>query len=1217
MFIDPFQEKIWKDKYQYNDETYESFCGRIAGNIFSNDNKRREALVQFLMEFRGLFGGRINSNIGIDEEGLTLFNCFIESIVQHPDSLEGILDMVTKYAITLKTEGGVGFCANFLRPAKTLIRKIGVTTPGSIKFLEIFDKTSEVITSGSVSKDDSYQGQPSKKSIRKGATMVTMNINHPDIEEFITAKATPNRLTKMNMSVLVTDAFMYAVKENLDWDLWFPDISFDKYDLEWDGDFEKWAEKGYPFVVYKTLPAVELWDLLLTSTYNRNEPGILFIDNIRKMDNLHYLKGGSITATNPCFTGDMLLHTSEGMERVYDLYKSDKDNKVYVDNRQISGEHGTTLLPATEVYATGKNQKIFKLTTKTGYEIKATEYHRFHTEDGTKELRNLSIGDKLHICSGKCGFGKNGNRSLGRLIGLVAGDGTIYGGWSKKDNCSDNRVFIRLCGKDSVLVDEMVETSNKLIKEHGGMYSNLSVKARYIESRDMYEVKSSVLYRIFENFSLLNIKNGVPDFIFKGTEGLVVGYLQGLFQADGTVGVSAKSRCSVRLNSSVPSLLKDVQILLSNFGIRSNINLRRKASYRKLPDGRGGLKKYWCKDNYELMLSSESRDLFMGEIGFMLPYKNDKFFEWRKAHKSYTHKFCDPIVSIEFTGLEDTYCLTQGEFNSVICNGLSVGQCGEIPGHTGVIQYNGQALVLGDVCNLGSINLTKYYSIEENKFCVEKFREDVDLMVRSLDNVIEISNYPLPMYEDAAKLKRKIGLGLMGVGSVMMMMNLGYGSEDCVDTLEAILSEFINQAYSTSAMLAKEKGPFPLWDEKALEGGFLKNSGVLKKPTLDLIKKYGLRNSAVSAIAPNGTLSIVAGNISGGLEPVFAKEFTRWNRVEGKKAGFKYPSVHKGEWFETDYLKEKRIADEVILMSKDGEYRVDKNSGLCRKVVIQDNGYKQGLEAGHVEFACATDLTVDDHLAVLRVFSKYVDQSSSKTINLLADLDFEEFKKLYGRVHGYGIKGCTTYRAGTSVAVLETQKEEKKKSVKKQQKEFLEVFKEQENGDIIAHNVNLPDEYPAKGFILKSEGKKWYVHVAFKDKMCTKPFAIFVNTNNREDNVLTFNALEKLEEIALAKGLSNHFLEETKKKYAYQKNPVKICRMLGLLLRHNIDVYTIVMGLDELGASPGTFVFRIKKFLGQFVTKILDPTQCPECGEMAIVFESGCFECKNCGHTKC
>lgn len=320
MFINEFQEKIWKDKYQYKDETYEQFCDRIANTIFIGEADKAARLKESIMDFRTLFGGRINSNIGVDEGGLTLFNCYIAATIKHADSLEGILDALKNYALTLKTEGGVGFCANFLRPAKTIIRKIGVTSPGSIRFLDLFDKISEVITSGSVSTDDSFQGTPTKKSIRKGATMVTMSANHPDIEDFITAKSVPNKLTKMNMSVLITDAFMYCVQNNLDWSLWFPDITFDKYDEEWNGDFEQWAEKGYPTVTYRTVSAVKLWELLLRNSFNRNEPGILFIDNIRRMDNISYLPGCSILACNPCMTKNTILHTDKGMERLYDLY---------------------------------------------------------------------------------------------------------------------------------------------------------------------------------------------------------------------------------------------------------------------------------------------------------------------------------------------------------------------------------------------------------------------------------------------------------------------------------------------------------------------------------------------------------------------------------------------------------------------------------------------------------------------------------------------------------------------------------------------------------------------------------------------------------------------------------------------------------------------------------------------------------------------------------
>jgi ribonucleoside-diphosphate reductase alpha chain len=404
-----------------------------------------------------------------------------------------------------------------------------------------------------------------------------------------------------------------------------------------------------------------------------------------------------------------------------------------------------------------------------------------------------------------------------------------------------------------------------------------------------------------------------------------------------------------------------------------------------------------------------------------------------------------------------------------------------------------------------------------------------------------------------------------------------------------------------------------------LDGGFVKHGGVLTSETKDIILQFGLRNSALSAIAPNGTLAIVAGNVSGGLEPVFSTEYSRWKRVESDMVAFTYPNVQKGEWFETDYFKEMQIADESVLMSTDNQYRIDKNTGLCKKASVIDYGYKMACEYGKDEFTTANALTINEHLDMLALFGKYIDQSCSKTINLPNDITFSEFKALYDNIHKLGIKGCTTYREGTSVAVLEAEKKQKEVSIKKQHEEFLNAFKDHNNGDVVFQSVKLPEEYPAKGYILRSEGKKWYLHVCFKDQALTKPFAIFVNTNNREDNVVTFNALEKMEEIALSKGLNQDLVEETKRKYAYQKNPVKICRMLGLLLRHNIDVYTIVKGFNELGgAVPGTFVFRMKKFLGQFVQDHdIIGMACPDCHEKSIVFSEGCVRCTSCSWSKC
>lgn len=844
-FIDSFQKEIWENKYRYKEETYEGFCERIAISIFPDDIDKFNRLKSSIMDFRTLFGGRINSNIGIDEKGLTLFNCFIESTPKNPDSLEGIFEMITNYALTLKTEGGVGFCANFFRPSKTIIRKIGVTSPGPIKFLEIFDKVSEVITSGSVSNEDCYQGVPFKNSIRKGATMVTMSVNHPDIEDFITAKSVPNRLTKMNMSVLITDAFMYAVDNDLDWSLWFPDINCEEYDEIWNGDFESWVEKGLPVVVYKTVKAKDLWELLLKGSFSRNEPGILFIDNARRDDNINYLPNCSVLACNPC---------------------------------------------------------------------------------------------------------------------------------------------------------------------------------------------------------------------------------------------------------------------------------------------------------------------------------------------------------------------------------------AEVIANTGLVEYNGETIETGDVCNLGSLVLPRYYDMETKKFDYDLFREDAFLMTEALDNIIDISDYPIEMYRQAAKLKRKVGVGIAGAGSLLMMMGIKYGSDESVKLFDKILSVFMNALYQKSALLAKEKGPFALYSEELVNTGYVKNSKVLTEETIGLIRKHGIRNSALSALAPNGTLSILAGNVSGGLEPVFSTEFTRWNRVEGKKVDFQYPEVHKGEWFETDYFKKEMTADEEILLSTDGKYRIDKNQGLCKKVAIKDFGYSKALENNIPVTPTATELSVQEHLNILGVFAKNIDLSCSKTINLPADISFEDFKKLYGKIHDYGVKGCTTYREGTSVSVLETKKEEKEKEIKEQHDEFLAAFKGHENGDIITDVVSLPEEYPSKGYILRAEKKKWYIHVAFKDEAKTRPFAIFVNTNDQSPSLITNLAIDELKKLARKNRLGGKRLEDVEKKFVRQPNSVKVARMLGYLLRHNVPIPDIVRALGDVeDAGVGTFVFRIKKFLSQFITEPVEDLgiKCEQCGSKEVILQEGCTLCRSCGSSKC
>ncbi len=309
-FIDDFSKEIYEQTYKYGDEDINDTHLRVAKDLASVEEDPDYWTQEFLWaleNFKFSPGGRITSNAGTGLKGTTYINCFVQGFTgEDQDSMEGILKALRDQALILKSEGGYGFCADVMRPRGAFINGIGNESPGAVKMLDMWDTQSAVITAGSGNKVKNEKG---KVKIRKGAQMVTMSCHHPDIEEFITSKQTPGRLTKFNMSVLITDDFMEAVKNNKSWNLEFPD--FDKHKPEykkiWDGDLKKWKKLGYSTIVYKTYEnANELWDLIMKSTYTRNEPGVIFIDTVNRLNNLNYIE--YISASNPC--GEQFLPVS-------------------------------------------------------------------------------------------------------------------------------------------------------------------------------------------------------------------------------------------------------------------------------------------------------------------------------------------------------------------------------------------------------------------------------------------------------------------------------------------------------------------------------------------------------------------------------------------------------------------------------------------------------------------------------------------------------------------------------------------------------------------------------------------------------------------------------------------------------------------------------------------------------------------------------------------
>lgn len=316
-FQDSFSQEVWRTTYKDHkdndiNDTFWRVATAIASVEITEDLRQKWAnnFYEMMTSFRVVPGGRIVANAGTDFKGTSLINCFVSpSPIHDADSMVGILETLRAQTLTLKSEGGWGHNFSVLRPRGAFINGIGVETPGSVKFMELFDKSSEIITAGSGTKS---LNKKAKGKIRKGAMMGVLDVWHPDIIEFITAKQTSNRLQKFNVSVNCVDEFMeqvlkvYDLKkkglqseaEQITWDLIFPEPTHAKYKKEWKGDIRDWKAKGYPIHIYKTVKVEWLWNLITQSTYNRNEPGVLFLDRANKFNQLNYAE--KIVSTNPC-----------------------------------------------------------------------------------------------------------------------------------------------------------------------------------------------------------------------------------------------------------------------------------------------------------------------------------------------------------------------------------------------------------------------------------------------------------------------------------------------------------------------------------------------------------------------------------------------------------------------------------------------------------------------------------------------------------------------------------------------------------------------------------------------------------------------------------------------------------------------------------------------------------------------------------------------------
>lgn len=483
-FTNPFSREVWETTYKGPGEvSVEDTWARVAQAVASpesgeeSQNLWKDRFYNLLYGFKFIPGGRILANAGIAGTKTSLVNCFVSAFPKDIDidSLDGIMWILTNQAKTLKAEGGWGMNCSWLRPRGAYIKGINSRSPGAVKYLELFDKSSEIITEGPGVYDivDNTPRPNEKKKIRKGAMMLCMSCWHGDLLEFIQAKQKPNHLTKMNISVCLTDKFMdklvkirkleakeqtpevqAEIKELDKWDLVFPDTEHPKYS-EWDGNLDLWESKGYPIKVYRHASVREIWDMLMRSTYNRNDPGVIFIDRVNRTHCAGYIEDTYISSSNPCLAEGSLVDTPDG-ERLIETIK---------EGDVITTMHSNGYEPVTSIEV-HHDYPVNKVVFADGTVHRATDGHIYWTWNPEKQeidretrLKDLMPGASVAKRQG------DGTLAYVPIVSIEPdGKATVYDLYCKEsDSWCVNGFVQRGCGEQFLISS----------RTHGGGSCNL------------------------------------------------------------------------------------------------------------------------------------------------------------------------------------------------------------------------------------------------------------------------------------------------------------------------------------------------------------------------------------------------------------------------------------------------------------------------------------------------------------------------------------------------------------------------------------------------------------------------------------------------------------------------------------------------------------------------------------------------------------------------
>ncbi|MGD9999248.1 MAG: LAGLIDADG family homing endonuclease, partial [Ilumatobacteraceae bacterium] len=843
------------------------FVDEAEAETFSDELK------YILITQRAAFNSPVWFNIGVKGVPQQASACFILSV---DDTMDGILNWYREEGVIFKGGSGSGINLSKIRSSYELLNG-GGTASGPVSFMRGADASAGTIKSGG--------------KTRRAAKMVILNADHPDIEEFIWCKVKEERKARVlrdagfdmdldgadsfsiqyqnaNNSVRVTDEFMQAVVDDADW----------HYRAVLDGS------------VIRTVRARDLWRQIAQASWECADPGLQFDTTINKWHTAHTT--GRINGSNPCFTGDTLVHTDKGLVSFVDLLDRARQGESFgvythdVTSPDAPADRVEVTSPEA-IMVTGVNE-IVRLEFSNGMELRCTAGHRIFTANrGYVEAENLTPDDDVRILNHatpavhaswalpvasdaaslvagdrrlatSLALPEKWTEELGHYLGWLVGDGAISGDMvtTVYGNADDR--------------DDVMPAHRLLLTDIGGSVPKPSVQANgTVQLRSGRRAFAAQLCALGVSDSRAAEKV-VPWAINEAPSEVVAAFLRGLFDADGCVYDGVKSRY-VGLGSASKRLLQGAQRLLTTLGISSSIYATRTSSVGGVfpyTTVAGDEQTYSAGPMFDLRISAGSIRRFADVVGFTVGSKRDKLANLLAEHRFYAkHQSTTRLVSRTDDGVELTYNLSEPRNHSYVANGVVVRNCSEY------MHLDNSA------CNLASINLLKFLdldSVGEDSFDIEAYMHTVETIFTAQEILVGRADYPTEPIAATSRKFRQLGIGYANLGALLMALGLPYDSVEGRAWAAALTSLMTGHAYATSARTASRMGPFAGFADNevhmlnvlrmhrdasyAIEGADAVPEALVRagqeawEAAVRDGEEYGVRNSQASVLAPTGCL---------------------------------------------------------------------------------------------------------------------------------------------------------------------------------------------------------------------------------------------------------------------------------------------------------------------------------------------------------------------------